>query len=138
MLPQQLKRIATGGLATGFVLAGLGFMIGAGAAAAEEQNALGALIPGAVVSEAELGSVYGKGVTIISFGGGRIEATSIKPPNLRDSVMGAFRSAGVRPSLNPSGPNGTSGSALPAAKIPSGSIKIEDIGNSSMSVSRSF
>jgi hypothetical protein len=137
MLPRQLKRIVTGGLATGFVLAGLAFMLGTGAAAADG-DALGAFIPGAVVSDAELGSIHGKGVTVVSFGGGRVAATSIKPPNLRDSVMGAMRSAGVRPSLNPSGPNGTSGSALPSATIPAGSVKIPDIGNSSMSVSRSF
>ena len=54
-----------------------------------------------------------------------------KAPNLRDSVMGKLRSAGVKPSLNPSGPNGTAGSALPSASIPSISGRIPDIGGSS-------
>ncbi len=113
-------------LAGSFVFA-LG--LSAVAAGAEEPFAdpeLAALLPGQVLADEELQEIHGKGMTITV--GGSLsfdEVPFMKPPNLRKSIMGGMKSAGVRPSLNPAGPNGIAGGgAIPIPQMPKMTIRV--------------
>ncbi len=117
-------RVVGGAAAAALVLAGL-----VAVAQAEEpvsDAAVAGLLPGQVMQDQELEEVHGKGL-VVSFGGNlSLEGTPFnQPPNLRAIVMGSMRGAGVRPSLNPAGPNGIAGGgriALP--RLPATTIRI--------------
>ena len=93
-------------------LAGL-VWVGADAASAEQDEALfQGLIPGDALTEGELAEFNGRGLTTSGVTQIGSESSSSDGPvgrNLRAILMGAFKRAGVRPPLAPSGPNGTSG-----------------------------
>ena len=117
-------RVLGGGAVAALVLAG--FVVAAQADEAAADPALAGLLPGQVMQDQELEQVHGKGL-VVSFGGNlSLEGTPFnQPPNLREIVMGSMRAAGVRPSLNPAGPNGIAGGgriALP--RLPSTTIRI--------------
>jgi len=105
-----------------------GLVWGAHAAGAEQDEApFRGLIPGDALTDTELNEFHGRGVTSSSrSGSGSFSGSgSLSDRNLREILMGAFRRAGVRPPLAPSGPNGTAGGGpIPTADIPSVSVDI--------------
>jgi hypothetical protein len=124
---------------------------GAGAAGAEQEEVLfRGLIPGNALTDTELNDFYGRGFT--SSSATQLESglstSSGRGRNLRTVLMGAFKRAGLRPPLAPSGPNGTAGggplptadSASPRLEIPRltmPSLRRSQIGASSGSFSGS-
>lgn len=132
-------------------------VIGLGAtAASSEQDRVPFqdLIPGVPLSDAELGSFYGTGVTSTSSNASSEGVTSGlsllsgRGRNLRTVLMGGFKRAGLQPPLAPSGPNGTAGSGrlatpdlpshrLEVPRIPMPSVRGSRLGTSSGSFSGS-